>query len=568
MPNTSYPDEAAQSCHDTGSFTGRVTFRFASFLLLVITLLLPSIVCANSQTNNKDTSPTSVLQSVDTAPVVVNGKIRFHVVGVSAYPAKRRASEVAQRIEALARNSEYDTKTLLIKDTGAYHQILPADGGKPILAVLEADAQFEGISRTVLADTIRKSIAESIKEYRYDHQPDVLINNALYALGSLVVLITVLFVVFWVFRRLYAFLQPRVASRMLNLETRSQHIFRGDQLWGLLRNALQLIRTLIVLFIIYVFANFALSLFPQTRYAADKLFQFVFAPVSHMTEAVIGFIPDLVFLLVLFFITRYVLKLARGVFTAIDTGRLQFKGFETEWAWPTYRIVRLFIFIFALVIAYPFIPGSDSAAFQGISVLLGVLFSLGSTSVISNVIAGYTMTYRRAFRIGDRVKIGKTVGDVTEMRVLVTHVKTPKNEEVIIPNSTILNGEVTNYSTMARVQGLILYTTVGIGYEVPWRQVEAMLLLAAENTDGLLKEPKPFIRQKSLADFAVNYELNVYCDDASQMMKLYTGMHRNIQDVFNENGIQIMTPAYREDPPEPKVVPKEQWYTPPVNEPR
>lgn len=568
MPNTSYHYEAAQPCRGTERFTDLVTFRLATYLLLVITLLLPPVVCANSQTENKDTAPASISEIVNTAPVVVNGKVRFHLVGVSAYPAKRRAGEVAQRIEALAQTPEYDPSTLLFEDAGAYHQILPADAGKPILRVLEADAQFEGVSRTVLAETIRNSIAESITDYRYDHQPDVLIKNALYALGSLLVLMTLLFLVFWVFRRLYAFLQPRVTSQMLNLETRSQRIFRGDQLWGLLRNALQLIRTLIVLFLVYIFANFALSLFPQTRYASHKLFQFVFAPIGKMAEAVIGFIPDLVFLLVLFFITRYVLKLARGVFTAIDTGRLQFKGFETDWAWPTYRLVRLFIFIFALVIAYPFIPGSDSAAFQGISVLLGVLFSLGSTSVISNVIAGYTMTYRRAFRIGDRVKIGNTVGDVTEMRVLVTHVKTPKNEEVIIPNSSILNGEVTNYSTMARAQGLILHTTVGIGYEVPWRQVEAMLLLAAENSDGLLKEPKPFIRQKSLADFAVNYELNVYCDDASQMMKLYTEMHRNIQDVFNENGIQIMTPAYREDPPEPKVVAKEHWFTPPLNEPR
>jgi len=187
--------------------------------------------------------------------------------------------------------------------------------------------------------------------------------------------------------------------------------------------------------------------------------------------------------------------------------------------------------------------------------------------VISNVIAGYTMTYRRAFRIGDRVKIGDTVGDVAEMRILVTHVRTPKNEEVVIPNSTILNGEVTNYSTMARDEGLILHTTVGIGYDVPWRQVEAMLLAAAENTEGLLKEPKPFIRQKSLGDYAVNYELNAYCDNASYMVELYTKMHRNIQDVFNENGVQIMSPAYKEDPAEPKVVPKDRWYTSPANEP-
>ena len=255
------------------------------------------------------------------------------------------------------------------------------------------------------------------------------------------------------------------------------------------------------------------------------------------------------------------------MFAAIDDNRLQIKGFETDWAWPTYRIVRMGIIVFALVIAYPFIPGSDSAAFKGVSVLLGVLFSLGSTSVISNVIAGYTMTYRRAFRIGDRVKIGDTVGDVAEMRILVTHVRTPKNEEVVIPNSTILNGEVTNYSTLARDQGLILHTTVGIGYDVPWRQVEAMMLSAAEKTEGLLKEPQPFIRQKSLGDYAVNYELNAYCGNASQMIELYTKMHRNIQDVFNENGVQIMSPAYKADPAEPKVVPKERWYTAPATEP-
>ena len=177
-------------------------------------------------------------------------------------------------------------------------------------------------------------------------------------------------------------------------------------------------------------------------------------------------------------------------------------------------------------------------------------------------------TSRSLPRNRDRVKIGETVGDVTEMRVLVTHLRTPKNEEVVIPNSTILNGEVTNYSTMARDQGLILHTIVGIGYDVPWRQVEAMLLQAAERTEGLLKDPKPFVRHKSLGDFAVNYELNAYCEDASRMMALYTEMHRNIQDVFNENGVQIMSPAYKADPAEPKVVPKERWYTPPATEPR
>ena len=541
-------------------------FRLGTFLLLFITLLLPPIVCAQSQTDSNYAKPPGIFGVAETAPVVVSGKVRFHVVGVTAYPAERRASDIASRIEALARDRKYDPKTLRVEDAGEYHQIFPGESGKAIFRVLEADAESEGVIRTVLADTIGNTIAESINDYRHDRRPAVLTKNALYAFGSTLVMVALLYGVLWGFRRLNNYLEGRVKLHMQKLEERSQRIFQGGQLWGILHSALGMLRGLVVILIIYIFANFALSLFPQTRYSAQRLFQFVVGPLSRIVNALIDFIPDFLFLVVVFLIMRYALKLARGMFAAIDKKRLQIKGFEADWAWPTYRIVRMGIIVFALVIAYPFIPGSDSAAFKGVSVLLGVLFSLGSTSVISNVIAGYTMTYRRAFRIGDRVKIGDTVGDVTEMRILVTHLKTPKNEEVVIPNSTILNGEVTNYSTMARDQGLILHTTVGIGYDVPWRQVEAMMLLAAEKTEGLLKEPQPFIRQKSLGDYAVNYELNAYCDNASQMVELYTKMHRNIQDVFNENGVQIMSPAYKADPDEPKVVPKEQWYTPPATE--
>ena len=554
--------ESAQPLLDKIRFANPVARRLGWLLLLVITLLLPSVVCAQSEAK-----PSGEFEIVETAPVVIDGKVLFNVVGVTAYPAKRRAHEIGLRIEALAKNPTFNPETLHIEDVGEYHQILPDEGRKPIFRVVQADAELEGVLRTELADTIRASIIVSINDYRRDHKPAALAKNALYALASVVALAILLYGVFWGFRRVEGFLEHRVKLRMQNLEKRSQKIFQGEPLWRRLQSALRLLRTLIVIFFVYACMNFVLSLFPQTRYAAHMLFQFVAGPLGGMVDAVIDFIPHLVFLVVLFFITRYGLKVARGVFTAIDTKRLQIKGFEADWAWPTYRIVRLGIIIFAFVIAYPFIPGSKSAAFKGVSVLLGVLFSLGSTSVISNVIAGYTMTYRRAFRIGDRVKIGATVGDVMEMRVLVTHVKTPKNEEVVIPNSTILNGEVTNYSTMAREQGLILHTIVGIGYDVPWRQVEAMLLLAAERTEGFLKEPKPFVRQKSLGDFAVNYEINAYCGDATQMMKLYSEMHQHIQDVFNENGVQIMSPAYRGDPAEPKIVPKEQWYTLPATKP-
>ena len=214
--------------------------------------------------------------------------------------------------------------------------------------------------------------------------------------------------------------------------------------------------------------------------------------------------------------------------------------------------------------AYPYIPGSSSAAFKGVSIFLGVIFSLGSSSVLSNIVAGYTITYRRAFKVGDRIMINDLIGEVTDRSVLVTRLRSLKNEEIVIPNSIVLNSNVINYSTEAVSNGLILHTTVGIGYEVPWRQVEAMLLLAAERTKGPRTEPKPFVLQQSLGDFAVNYELNVYIDDVKHMMQLYSALHRNVLDVFNEYNVQIMTPNYERDAEQPKVVPPDQWYTPPA----
>jgi small-conductance mechanosensitive channel len=234
---------------------------------------------------------------------------------------------------------------------------------------------------------------------------------------------------------------------------------------------------------------------------------------------------------------------------------------------PTFRILRLLVIAFAVVVAYPHVPGSQSEAFKGVSILLGVIFSLGSSSAVANFIAGYTMIYRRAYKVGDRIMINDVMGDVTEMRLQVTHLRSVKNEEITVPNSTILNSTVTNFSRLARERGLILHTIVGVGYEAPWRQVEAMLLEAAARTPGLLREPAPFVLQRSLDDFAVKYELNVYCDKPQESLNLYAALHRNILDLFNEHGVQIMTPAYESDPESLKVVPKDQWYAPPAEPP-
>ena len=207
------------------------------------------------------------------------------------------------------------------------------------------------------------------------------------------------------------------------------------------------------------------------------------------------------------------------------------------------------------MIAYPYIPGSDSAAFKGVSLFLGVVVSLGSTSFISNMIAGLTMTYRGAYRQGDWVRIGDEEGQVEDVRNMVMRLRTRKNESVTIPNSKILESNVTNYSQLQNTGGLILHTIVGIGYDTPWRQVEAMLLEAAQRTEGVLSEPEPFVLQKQLGDYAVNYELNVHINDAARMPRYYAELHRHIQDVFSEQRVQIMSPAYVADPAEPKLPP-------------
>jgi small-conductance mechanosensitive channel len=267
---------------------------------------------------------------------------------------------------------------------------------------------------------------------------------------------------------------------------------------------------LIVMF--YAYLNYVLALFPWTRSAGRSLFAIAIDPLRTMGLGFIGIIPNLVFLAILILITRYMLRIVRVLFDGLSSGAAKLSGFEPEWSLPTYRLVRILVVAFAAIVAYPYIPGSESGAFKGVSLFMGIIFSLGSSSLIGNIIAGYSMTYRRAFKLGDRVKIGEYVGDVETMRLLVTHLRTPKNEEVVVPNSTILGGEIVNYSSLARERGLILHTSVGIGYETPWRQVEAMLLEAAARTPGLRKEPAPFVLQTALGDFCVTYEINVYCD--------------------------------------------------------
>lgn len=525
-------------------------------------LALAHPLSVKAQDNESSQAPALLTQ--DTAPVIIDGRTLFRVTGISAYPATQRARGIADRIEQLARDQTIAPEDLRVVETPPLTSIVA--NRQRIMALVDADAHSENVvvDRTVLASVYKDRIAKAVIAYRHDRTPGVLILHLLYAAGATLALAVVLFALRRVFRWLHAVIEQRYKEKIRTLRIQAFPVIRAEQVWAALRNVLRVVKGLFLLAAVYAYLYYVFSLFPWTRLLGRWLLDILIQPLSVIALGIVDSIPNLIFIAILSVVVYYGLKMTRLFFSAVADGSVNITGFDRDWAWPTYKIVRLLVLAFAVVVAYPYIPGSDSAAFKGVSILLGVIFSLGSTSVIANVIAGYTMTYRRAFRLGDRIRVGDVVGDVLEMRLLVTHLRSLKNERLVVPNSVILNSNIVNYSSMAGDTGLILHTKVGIGYEVPWRQVEAMLIEAAGRTSGLLREPPPFVLQTALADFSVIYELNVFCNDASSMPRLYTALHQNILDVFNEYEVQIMTPAYEADPAEPKLVPKGQWYAEPA----
>jgi small-conductance mechanosensitive channel len=499
------------------------------------------------------------------AAVVIDGETLIYLRGVTSYPAERRAAAVRDKIIALAKEDSFDVSGLVLNELEDHSEIVAGD--EVILRIFDEDAALEKIERAILAQLYLLKVQQAIEDYRQVRSGPVLLQGVIYALIATVLLFLLLWAAQRLFRWLVKWSEENVQQGVEELASKSHHLIQAGPVWTVIASLLRLLRTVTYFLIVYSYLNTVLGLFPWTRPFAKVLFKLILDPLASLWSGFLEALPSLAFLVVLWFVVRYLLKLVRAFFRGIERKRIQFEGFDPEWAAPTYKLVRLAVIAFALVIAYPYIPGSDSMAFKGVSVFAGVLLSLGSSSFIANSIAGLSMTYRAAFREGDRIQVGDVVGTVEEIKLMVTRVRTPKNEHVIIPNSNILNDNVTNYSHLARKDGVILHTIVGIGYDTPWRQVEALLLLAAERTEDLKKDPQPFVLQQTLGDFAVNYELNAYCENEHKMPAIYSALHANIQDVFNEHGVQIMSPAYEADPDAPKVVPPEKWYEAPARKP-
>ena len=529
------------------------------FALLSLTVIASLTVDARLAAQQPP--PPQVEAEIPTAPVILDGVVLFKIRGVSSLPAEDRARLIEERIRSVAANSAVAPESVRTVEGDGVIRIVAGD--VLVMGVLDADASMEQVTRAALAEAHLGRIRQAIVDYRTARSLGALRWSALNAFVATIALALAFVVLFYFWR----WVERRLKHRLQSVQIQSLELIRRERLRTLVRNSVLLLRTIGFLALTLVYVGYVLRQFPWTRGLSRNMTAFALSPLQVMASGFVERIPSLVFLAVLFVVVRIALRLVRIFFDALGSGSVRLERFDPDWAEPTYKMVRIAVVAFALVVAYPYIPGSQTAAFSGITVFIGVLFSLGSTSAIANIVAGYMLTYRRALKVGERVKIGEAFGDVIETTLQATHLRTIKNEEIIIPNSQILASEVVNYSTLARDQGLILHTEVGIGYETPWRQVEAMLMMAADRTAGVLKDPRPFVRQMRLGDFAVTYEINAYCHDVQAMGQIYSDLHRHILDCFNEHGVQIMTPAYEGDPAQPKVVAQKDWYMSPAAAP-
>lgn len=537
-----------------------MTRRIRVSILAVLLLILTPALCAAADDARSEAA--SLELALETAPVEIDGQVLFKVRGLSSFPAGKRAEAITERIKNAAADASFASADLRTDTVGNGTVIMA--GKNPLIIVSDADAQLEQTTRDNLAALHLLRIKQALDEFRAARRADTLLKAGLYCAGATVLLALVIAVLLLLNRWLDKAVSKLLKSRVKAVDIQSFEILRSDTIWKALHGLVLAIGVVTVVASVYVYLQYVLALFPWTRSLSNGLLNVATDTAENLGKSAAAVIPDILILVLIFYLARFALRRVRHFFDAVEHKRVTFAQFEPEWGMPTYKLVRVLILAFAFIVAYPYIPGSETAAFKGISIFIGLVISLGSSTAISNFIAGYLMTYRRVFKVGDRVKVGDVIGEVVSVRLQVTHIRTNKNEEITIPNSQILNSDVTNYSSLASTQGLILHTTVGIGYETPWRQVEAMLCAAAERTAVVLTDPKPFILLTKLGDFAVTYELNVYVRDTQRIAKIYADLHRHILDVFNEYGVQIMTPAYEGDPDVPKVVAPEQWYSAPA----
>jgi small-conductance mechanosensitive channel len=380
----------------------------------------------------------------------------------------------------------------------------------------------------------------------------------------------VLLLLVWVLHRIRVW----VAARMLPLVQEKSSKLRVDG--EVILNSEFVLKTvtwvfaifywLVTLLLVYEWLGYLLGRFPYTRPWGESLRQYLLIMAGNIIRSIVTAIPNLLIAFIIFLIANAVVKLLNSFFDRVEKGQINVSWLDRDTVRPTRRLVPAAIWLFAVAMAYPYLPGSDTQAFKGLSVLLGLMISLGGSSLIGQAASGLILMYSRTMRAGEYVSISDKEGTVVELGLFTTRIRTGMGEELTLPNSLILGAVTKNYSRTVQGHGFIISTTVTIGYDTPWRQVHAMLIEAAGRTSGVLSDPAPRVFQTALSDYYPEYRLVCQAVPSTPLPRavVMTSLHANIQDVFNEYGVQIMSPHYMGDPSKAKVVPKEEWYAAPA----
>jgi small-conductance mechanosensitive channel len=339
---------------------------------------------------------------------------------------------------------------------------------------------------------------------------------------------------------------------------------RASRVFEFQRGLLTSLTAAAAIFVGYSTLTFVLRRFPYTRPWGESMRGFLFTTLEDLALGVVDAIPGLFTVALIVVITRFLLRVLGIWFTAVEQGRTHVQWLHPETAQTTRRLVTVLMWLFTIVVAYPYLPGSQTDAFKGVSVFLGLMLTFGSSGLVNQVMSGFMVTYSRALRVGDWVRIGDVEGTVIHLGILSTKIKTYRGEETTIPNAVVVSQTTIDYSRFAEHHETFTPTTVTIGYDTPWRQVQALLLEAADRTPGVLREPKPYVLQEALQDFYVKYTLFVCLERQDRRAFALDALHAQIQDLFNEYGVQIMSPNYFADPAVPKVVKKDDWYAAPA----
>jgi small-conductance mechanosensitive channel len=359
-----------------------------------------------------------------------------------------------------------------------------------------------------------------------------------------IVQIVLIWLVWFLMKKLSAKIEAGAGSGIKPLTIKNYKILTSKQITDVILFSLRILKYLITILQLIVTVLIVFSLFPATEDLASVIFGYFIDPLKAILLGVIKFIPNLITIVIILVVVKYVVRALKFFAKQIANEKVKVPGFYADWAWPTFNLLRVLLYAFTVALVYPYLPGSESRIFQGVSVFMGLIVSLGSSSAIGNLVAGLVITYMRPFKIGDRIKIKDITGFVVEKSTFVVRLRNIKNEFITFPNLTVLNSEVINFNTSGEQEGLILHAKITVGYDVPWRDVYKILISAATKTPHIQETPKPFVLQTSLEDFYAAYELNVYTKEIERVLLIYSLLYQNIQDEFKNAGISMFAPHY------------------------